>query len=300
MTMFFHRRLLAALGAFALAAAVPFAVGAQGLEKFAARAEQSATNPDYAPLDKYLDVFGVASGKRLRFNFAASKDEGSAFLREYTKALSGVAPAGLSGDDQLAYWLNLRNALVLAHLSETGGRANMKKDRGEGHAPGTGWTAKIVTVDGVALSIDDIERGIILANWKDPRVLYGLYQGAAGGPSAERKAFRGATIWQDLAAAGRRYLATAPGFELTKNSAEVSAIFDWYGAEMFGGDEQALRTHLATLITHGARINLEKTPAVSYKDFNYRPDLYIERTVSSPRPASGPTPGADRSFPTGS
>ncbi len=297
MTIAIPRRLPAALATVAFAALVPIAALAQGFEKFAARAEASAEIIDYAPLDKYLDVFGVPSNKRLKFNFAASKDVGTTFLRQYTEALSKVAPASLSGDDQLAYWLNLRNMLVLAHLSESGGRANLKKDRGTGTAPGPAWTAKVITVDGAPLSIDDIERGIILANWKDARVLYGLYQGSAGGPAAAEKAFRGDTVWTDLSAAGKRYMTSDAGFQLTKKAAEVSAIFDWYGADLFDGDEAVLRAHLVTLITHGAQINLEKTPIIQYKEFNYKPENYVVRTVATPGPVQS---APDRSFPTGS
>lgn len=297
-------RFSAAVGAAAFAtlgaAVAQEPASAQGLEKFAARAEVSASAVDYAPLDEYLDVFGVPAGKRLKFKFDASKDVGTKFLRQYAELLAKTSPSTLAADDQLAFWLNLRNALVLAHVSETGGRANMKKDRGEAAAPGEAWTAKVVIVDGVELSIDDIERGVILANWKDPRVVYGLYQGTAGGPPAEKKAFRGETVWTELAAAGKKYMTSSAGFELTKKSAEVSAVLGWYEPQLFGGDEAALRAHLGTLITHGARINLEKTPSIAFKDFSYKTDAYVERivdqtTVGEPRRQPPPT-----SYPTGS
>lgn len=303
------RLLAAALLAFAAApaaaqtdaaqtgAAQTGAAQATGLKKFAARAETTAEQVDYAGLDKYLNLFGVPAGKRLKFKFDASKEEGTVFLRRYVEALAKISPGKLSGDDQLAYWLNLRNLLVIAHVSESGGRAIMKKDRGAGDAPGEAWTAKRVTVDDVPLSIDEIDRGVIFANWKDPRVLYGLYQGAAGGPPAHRTAFRGETVWAELDAAAKRYLTTGAGFELTKKGAEVSAIYAWY-ADPFFVDEAALRAHLEQYITHGARINLAKTPAIIYREFNYKPDTYVERIVdqtpASPRPQQQPT------FPTGS
>lgn len=286
-----------ALAALALVLAAPMGAAAQAADP--APAEQGAAATDYAPLDEYLDVFGVPAGKRLKFKFDASKDVGTKYLRQYVDRLATTSPATLQGDEQLAFWLNLRNALVLAHLSETGGRANMKKDRGTAASPGAAWTAKTVTIDGAALSIADIERDRILAQWKDPRVVYGLYQGAAGGPPMPDKAFRGATVWDELGAAGKKYMTSPAGFELTKKAAEVSAVFGWYGADFFGGDEAALRAHLSTLITHGARINLEKTPKIAFKDFSYRPDAYVERTVDQtiageqrrqpPPPASYPT-----------
>jgi hypothetical protein len=285
------------LAAALVALATPAAAQADGLEKFSARAAESAESIDYAAIDKYLDVFGVPAGKRLKFKFDASKEEGTAFLRRYAEALGKISPATLDGDDQLAYWLNLRNLLVIAHVSESGGRPNMKKDRGAGDAPGAAWTAKVVTVDDVALSIDDIERGIIIANWKDPRVLYGLYQGAAGGPPAFQAAYRGDTVWTELEAAARRYLASTSGFELTKKGAEVSAIFAWY-ADPFFADEPALRAHLEQFITHGARINLAKTAKIAYREFNYKPYAYVERIVE--QTPAGPRPQPQPSYPTGS
>jgi hypothetical protein len=293
------RLLAAALLAIAAAPASAQTESAQtpGLEKFAVRAETTAEPLDYAGFDKYLNLFGVPAGKRLKFKYDASKEEGTAFLRRYIEALAKNSPAKLSGDDQLAYWLNLRNLLVIAHVSESGGRANMKKDRGAGDAPGDAWTAKLVTVDEVPLSIEEIDRGIIIANWKDPRVLYGLYQGAAGGPPALRTAFRGETVWTELDAAAKRYLTSEVGFELTKKGAEVSAVYAWY-ADPFFPDEAALRAHLEQYITHGARINLEKTPKIVYREFNYKADAYVERIVD--QTPVGPRPQPQQTFPTGS
>lgn len=287
---------LLAAALLALAAA-PAAAQTSGLEKFSVRAEATAETIDYAAYDKYLGVFAVPAGKRLKFKFDASKEEGTAFLRRYVEALAKISPAKLSGDDQLAYWLNLRNLLVIAHVSESGGRANMKKDRGTGAAPGDAWTAKVITVDEVALSIEDIDRGVIIANWKDPRVLYGLYQGAAGGPPALRTAFRGETVWAELDAAAKRYLTSDAGFELTRKGAEVSAVYDWYADPLFA-DEAVLRAHLEQYITHGARINLAKASTIVYRDFNYKPDAYVERIVDQTQ--VGPRPQQQPSFPTGS
>ncbi len=286
-----RRRTLAAMGALFASASLPYAASAEGLEKFAARAEASAIGVDYAPLDSYIDAFGDSAGKRVRFNFAASKDEGTDFLRRYATFLARFSPASLAGDDQLAFWLNLQNTLVLAHLSERGGRADMKKDRGDGKTPGAAWTAKVVTVDGVQLSIDDIERGVILANWKDPRVLYGLYQGSAGGPSAARKAFRGMTVWSDLEAAGERFLESSTNFQVTKTAVEVSAIFDWYSDELFVGDDAALRAHLSITVPDRLRVKFEATPVISYKAFSYKPDNVVQRTVQRQIEGGQPTFG---------
>lgn len=282
-------RFRSAIGALVSVFALTPAVADERLERFAARAENSAAVPDYTPFDKYLDVFGFASGKRLKFNFTASREEGTDFLRLYTKFLTSASPTALAGDDQLAYWLNLRNVLVLAHLSGKGGRADMKTDRGAAATPGPAWTAKAVTVDGIALSIDDIERGIILANWKDPRVLYGLYQGSAGGPSAGRKAFRGPTVWADLEAAATTFLQTPAGFQLTKRGAEVSAVFDWHSAALFGGDEAALRAHLEKRIPEGARQKFAAAPAIVYKTFNYKLDNFTPRTAEPQIESRQPT-----------
>lgn len=282
-----YRRLLPAFSALLIGLAVPASAAAQTIAQFATRTETNAQAIDYAAIDKYIDVFAEESAKRLRFNFAASKDEGTDFLRQYAAGLAQIAPTKLRADEQLAYWLNLRNVLVLAQLSEDGGQTNLKRDRATPAAPGKAWTQKVVTVEGVELSIDDIERGIILTHWADPRVVYGLYQGAAGGPSMVSKGFRGATVWADLEAAGRRFLQTPAGLTFRNDTAELSAVFDWYAA-VFAGDADAVRTHLTPLLTAGDQTRLAQTRTITYKEFSYRADAFVVRNL--PQPGSGARP----------
>jgi hypothetical protein len=232
--------------------------------------------------------------QRLRFRFDASREDGTKFLRQYAEALAAHGPAGLSADDQLAYWLNLHNLLVLAHVSSTGGKADMENDRGRGDAPGPAFTAKLITVAGVPLSLDDIERGIVMAHWNDARVIYGLYHGSAGGPAMADAAYTGQTVWAMLDAGAKRYVGSSAGLQVTRKGAEVSAIYAWY-ADPYFPDDSALRTHLETFAPATAKAGLAKATTFTTRAFSYKTDNEIARVA----PIS-PETRQPRGFPTGS
>jgi hypothetical protein len=54
---------------------------------------------------------------------------------------------------------------------------------------------KLLTVDGVALSLNDIQFNILKHNYaNNPLIIYGLYQGVIGGPNIRKSAYTGATV----------------------------------------------------------------------------------------------------------
>jgi len=59
---------------------------------------------------------------------------------------------------------------------------------------------KLLTVDGVALSLNDIQFNILKHNYaNNPLIIYGLYQGIIGGPNIRKSAYTGADVYRALA-----------------------------------------------------------------------------------------------------
>lgn len=251
---------------------------------------------DHAPLREFLKRLGVEEEGRLKIAFSASGARGADYLDAYVAGLSKISPQSLGGDEQLAYWLNMRNAMILSELSRRGGRGSLKKVRGDFIAPGEGWTVKRATVDGVALSIDDIERRIILANWRDPRVLYGLYQASASGPALTEEPFSGVEVWNKLEAAGRDFVRSS-AVRVRKGRLEASAIYEWCREALFTGQDQAIINHVASLAPAGKREEYAAAEGVSFSAFRYRIESFEPRSVA---PLISSAPGGTGSFPTGS
>lgn len=286
------RGLAVSLAVAALACGAAPLAAADEFDRFAERAEAGPAISHEA-FNLFLERLALDGNGRTQVAYTAAAGEGERFLKAYANGLAAISPAPLSADEQLAYWLNLRNALIVAEFCARGGRGDLKKLRGDFAAPGEAWTVKRVAVDGVELSIDDIERRIIFANFNDPRVIYGLYQASASGPRLPRKAFAGETVIATLEKLGRDFI--EDGVRVRKGAIEAPAVFEWYREALFGGSDDGVKSHLLGLSSAADRSKLEPASTLAYAKFRYQIEKYEVRTAAPV--VSGPSQG---SFPTGS
>lgn len=163
-------------------------------------------------------------------------------LEIYIQKMWEVEVSKLNRDAQLAYWLNLRNALVLHTIffhTPIGG--NNLKDLYYGtNTKASEWTTKKVWVEWQLLSIRDIEE-IISSGWPDPRVLYGLFYGAKGGPFLMNQAFTRENVYALLEQNGRQFINASNTINVSrKKGLEVPLVYQWH-SDLFGGAEGVLR-----------------------------------------------------------
>ncbi len=113
-------------------------------------------------------------------------------LRLGMESLPDVIPLHtLNRNEQLAYWLNLYNLTVYDEIAKRYPISKLKKlYNGTSKTPSL-WDEKIININGINISLNDIQYNIIQKSWHNPLVMYGLYQGTIGGPNLRRKAFTG-------------------------------------------------------------------------------------------------------------
>ncbi|MEL6324533.1 MAG: hypothetical protein AAFQ84_09930, partial [Pseudomonadota bacterium] len=180
-------------------------------------------------------------------------------------------------------WLNTRNILIVQAMAESNSRRRMQRARGTAEAPGSMWTEKRISFGDTELSIEDIEKDIILANWSDtPNVIFGLYQGTQGGAGLPAEGFRGETVHAELAATGKTFINARSGVRARRNSVEIPELFYWYNDAFFGGDEAAMTAHLATLAEGDRAEALTSGRQTKARKFSYRSDELIIRQQSVP------------------
>jgi hypothetical protein len=137
-----------------------------------------------------------------RFYFETFKEEekGQQYLLNIQSSLERLpseAPLEFfSRDEQLAYWLNLYNVTVLNEVIAVYPKNNLKKlIRGKNSI----YSKKLLTVAGVALSLNDIQFTILRENYGgNSLIMYGLYQGIIGGPNIRKSAYTGADVYRAL------------------------------------------------------------------------------------------------------
>ena len=223
---------------FALALVLLLGAGA-GLAQGAA--------PDHADWDRLLKTYVKPGADGInRVDYAAFKRGGHADLKAYLASLQKVDPNRLGSRHAYAYYVNLYNAktidVVLDHYP-----VKSIKDISLGggllaSVTGGPWKAKMVKVNGKALSLDDIEHGILRKKYKDPRVHYAVNCASIGCPNLATEAYTGDKLMAQLDARARAYVNNPRGLRFDGKELTASSIYDWFQAD-FGGTEQGVIAH---------------------------------------------------------
>jgi hypothetical protein len=146
-------------------------------------------------------------------------------LDGYLTELESLQPEHLSRDEALAYWINMYNAAGL-RLGAAAAREGAATVFG---VPGA-FTSPVVTVDGEALSLDQIEHGKI-RRFGDPRIHAALVCGAMSCPTLRREPYTG-DVDRQLDQQMRQFLADGALRVVPADDGVVlSPIFSWFGRD---------------------------------------------------------------------
>ncbi len=165
-------------------------------------------------------------------------------LRRYVARLSQVPISRYDRPEQLAYWINLYNALTVRVVLDHYPVASIRDiDISPGLFADGPWGAELVTVDGQALTLNDIEHRILRPIWRDPRIHYAVNCASLGCPNLAREAYSAATLDRMLDAAARAYVNSPRGVRVGQDGLIVSSLYIWFEAD-FGGNDAAVIDHL--------------------------------------------------------
>ncbi len=222
-----------------------FAPDADLWERWQAHDPASTAVIDHSPWDGFLKRYVVADPEGVNLvRYADVSTEDRLLLDNYIAGLAGLPVSRYGRDEQLAYWVNLYNALtvqvVLTHYPVDSIR---DIDISPGFFSDGPWGKKLVTIEGEQVSLNDIEHRILRPVWRDPRIHYGLNCASTGCPDLLPDAFTAGTADAALTAAARGYINDPRGVSLRGDTVTVSKIYDWFIAD-FGGDEAGVIDHL--------------------------------------------------------
>lgn len=172
-----------------------------------------------------------------RVDYVGLKAAGQAPLKAYIAGLEAAAPSKMPANARKAFWINLYNAktldIVLARYPVSSIRDIALP--GPDGKPGDGpWKAHVVTVEGRKLSLDDIEKAILVPQFKDVRMHYALNCLSIGCPNLLPEAFVASRIDRQLDGAARAFVNHPRGITIKPGRVDASSIYEWYQDE-FGG-----------------------------------------------------------------
>ena len=222
-----------------------FAPDADLWERWQAHDPASTAVINHSPWDGFLKRYVVADPEGANLvRYADVSTEDRLLLDNYIAGLAGLPVSRYGRDEQLAYWMNLYNALtvqvVLTHYPVDSIR---DIDISPGFFSDGPWGKKLVTIEGEQVSLNDIEHRILRPVWRDPRIHYGVNCASIGCPDLRRDAFTAENTDAALTAAARDYVNDSRGVSVEGDSIMVSRIYDWFIAD-FGGDEAGVIAHL--------------------------------------------------------
>ena len=192
-------------------------------------------------LDDYL-VTNTKSGINL-FDYAGLLDDGRKPLDDYIELLVQHNPLTFNRLEQKSYWINLYNAATVRLIIDNYPIASITKLGNKVTEFGP-WNDHAVSVNGIDLSLNDIEHRIIRPLYNDYRIHFAVNCASLGCPNLAANAFSANELDKQLDEASAQFLSHPRAIELQGDSLKLSSLFDWY-AEDFGSNLKDVLTKLA-------------------------------------------------------
>lgn len=210
-----------------------------------ARAQPAALD---ALLARYL-VAGQDGVARVRYAAWKANAADRAALDAWLTAAQAERPSAMARNDAFAFWANLYNAATLKVILDNHPVRSIRDIRSTGvpldprqfNGP---WRTRLVTIEGRAMSLDDIEHGTMRPTFRDPRVHYAVNCASIGCPNLRPRAWRAASLEAELDEAARAYANHPRGASFRPDGGlRVSSIYRWF-REDFGNSDAGVIEHL--------------------------------------------------------
>jgi hypothetical protein len=193
-------------------------------------------------LRKYVDTNHPSGINRMRYRTVAPEDRQA--LGAYLHRLAATPISTYSRREQLPFWINFYNALTVKLVLD---RYPVHSIRDIKIPPGLftigPWSAKLVTVEGKKLSLNDMEHRILRPIWRDPRIHYAVNCASLGCPNLAGVAYTAENVDPLLTENAIAFVNHARGAKFLDGRLTVSSIYDWY-EEDFGGGRAGVLRHL--------------------------------------------------------
>jgi hypothetical protein len=197
-----------------------------------------------------------------------------AALDAWIAAAAAERPSAMPRAEAFAFWANLYNALTLKVVLDRYPVRSIRDIRSTGvpfdprqfNGP---WRTRLVTVEGRAMSLDDIEHGTMRPTFRDPRVHYAVNCASIGCPNLRPRAFAAAGLEAELDDAARAFVNHPRGVALQPDGRlRVSSIYHWF-REDFGGTEAGVIAHLRQYAASPLAARLAQATSIAGHDYDW-------------------------------
>ena len=249
-----------------------FAPGADLWERWQKHDAASTATVDHsawtALLKKHLNPASTGVARLDYKTFAGSSADRRA-LKGYLSLLARTPVSALNRREQMAFWINLYNALTIEVVLDHYPVASIRDiDISPGLLASGPWGKELITVEGENLTLNDIEHRILRPVWNDPRLHYAVNCASIGCPNLQPVAWTGANLERTLDKAARQYINDPRGVRIQGDKVVVSRIFDWFIKD-FGNSEAKVLAHLKTFAEANLKAELNRINDLDSTEYDW-------------------------------
>jgi len=218
-----------------------------------------------------------SSGSRtLDYQNVTARDKKN--LSNYLVTLQTLDPRTYPKKEQLAYWVNLYNALVI-NLVLTHYPIDSIKNIGDGL---TGpWNIELAIIAGKPVTLNQIEHGILRPLWQDNRIHYVINCASIGCPDLPPQPFSSVNINKQLNEAATRFINQHKAVHLANNTLTLSSIYNWFAVD-FGSSNENIIKHIKAYALPELKSKLEHFSGTVEFDYNWKLNSTKQVSIKAP------------------
>lgn len=164
-------------------------------------------------------------------------------LDQYISQMELINVANLTREQQMAYWINLYNALTVKVVLGSWPVKSIKEIK-SGIFDSGPWNLELAQVDGIDLTLNQIEHRILRPLYQDSRVHFAVNCASIGCPDLASRPYIDVELDNMLTEAAQSYIDHPRGINIIDNKLILSSIFKWYQDD-FGRNRKELLLYLA-------------------------------------------------------
>jgi hypothetical protein len=227
-----------------------------------------ADAPDPVPWDAFLARYRQLGADGIaRVDYAAVTLEDRSVLAAWLAELQSADPSTMHPHAALSFWLNLYNAATVQLVLSNWPLRSIRDIKPGLFAFGP-WSEKILTIDGIALSLNAIEHQILRPLWRDPLIHYGLNCASLGCPNLPEAAFRAETVAEDLTVAAQQFVSHPRALSQRGTKLIMSSLYAWYKPDFDA--EGGVLEHLRRYASPAQRQLLGPNARIAGDDYDWR------------------------------
>jgi hypothetical protein len=232
---------------------------------------ESRQSIDHAAWEDFLVRYLRIGGDGVhRVAYGEVTPEDRAALEAYIDRLAAVPIRTYNRSEQMAYWINLYNALTVRLVLDKYPIASIR-DTDDSPRPLSGgpWHETLVEIGGTPVSLYDILHRILRPIFGDPRVHYALSCAALSCPNLQPEPFRGDRLDHQLNKAAIAFVNDPRAISLDNDELGLSSLYRWYRAD-FGGSDAAIIHHLMAYADPRLAMSLQRFDRIGSDGFDWR------------------------------